>query len=843
VTGSAEVATGAAAPLSVAQEAMWYSSRLAPTQLTYNETVSIHKDGPLDVGALRRAFAEIVRRHEALRTHFEVVAGEPSQVVHPVPSFPLPVVDLSHLSAAEAERQAVRAVAAASQVPYDLRRGPMIRPRLFRFPGEHHRLYLAMHHVGFDGVSLARILLGELVALYDAFAEGLPSPLADPPTRYVDYARWEQEWIAQPRAERRLNYWVEHLTPPPALPIPLDHPRPEASRLGGGAVSVSIPAEQVESLRRLGQGNGASLFQVFVACWALLLGRYSGRSEVVFATAADLRQRPEFLSLVGCCVTPLVLRIELDEDPSIAELITRVRNELLDSLDNLVPFERVVRRLPPAAERQGNPIYQTMIVLEPATENPDPSWSLHQIDGLLADAVGSYKLDLELQLDERADGNLDGQLIFNRDLFERATAERLAAHFERICAAVAAEPEVRAAAVPMLTEPEERRHLIEWNSTAVEFPSGSVADLVAARAAAQPDAVAVAEGETSITYAELERRAEEVAGTLRDAGVAEGDVVALLARPSIDLAVGALGILKVGAAHLLLDPDQPADRLDAVVADAGAGAILRETLDPGRGGTPPEVLAPDPNRARLEGACAVQYADPGADEPLGVVVPHSAVVNVATALAPELELTSDDTTLLLDASVYASPAIALWMPLIAGATIVTAPAAADGAAVSRIVKSEGVTFLAAPPRAWEELIDTGLKPARSLRGLSFGEPLPGSVADAAKGRCRVFWNAYGPAASAGACTLGRVDADGAPTSGRPLANTRVYVLDRDGQPAPIGVTGDLLIAGDTLATGYVARPDLTAATFVETPLDPSPCLRTGARATWRPDATLQLQTP
>jgi non-ribosomal peptide synthetase component F len=835
VTKGSEAGGGAPAPLSVAQEGMWYSSRLAPTQLIYNETSSIHKEGPLDVAALRRAFDEIVRRHEALRTNYEVVDGEPVQVVRPAPTFALPVVDLGHLTPEEAEGQAVRTVAPASRVPYDLRRDSMIRPRLFKFPGEHHRLYLAMHHVAFDGVSLARVVLGELVALYDAFAEGLPSPLPDPPTRYVDFARWEQDWIAKPRAERRLNYWVERLTPPPALPIPLDHPRPEMPKLGGGAVPLSIPPEQVEGLRRIGQAGGASLFQVLAACWALLLGRYSGRSEVVFATAAELRQRPEFRSLVGCCVTPLVLRIAIDGDPSIADLVTRVRNELLDSLDNLVPFERVIRRLPPAAERGGNPVYQTMIVLEPATESPDPSWSLYQMDSLLADAVGSHKLDLELQLDERDDDYLVGRLIFDRDLFDRSTAQRLAAHFEQICAAVAAEPDLRAATVPMLTEAERRRQLIEWNSTTVERPSGSVAGLVAARAAAQPDAIAIADGEASIDYAELDRRAGLVTNSLREAGVGESDVVALLARPSVDLAVGAFGILRAGAAHLLLDPDLPADRLAAVLRDAGAVAILREGL------TDPERIGAD--RAPLEAACAVQYAEPRAGEPLGVVVPHSAVVNVAAALAPELELTADDTTLMLGPSVYRSPTIALWMPLIAGAKIVAAPPGsdADGAAVSALIKSAGITFVAAAPATWETFVETGLKPARSLRGLSFGEVLSDSVAEAARTRCRVFWTAYGPAASAGACTLGRVEAVGAPTAARPVANTRVYVLDRDGQPAPVDVTGELLVAGDSLASSFLGRPELTAETIVETPFAPGPCLRTGAQACWQPDGTLRLR--
>jgi hypothetical protein len=457
-------------PLSVAQEAMWLASRLAPTRLTYNETISIRKDGPLDVPTLRRAWAEIMRRHESLRTNFEVIDGTPMQVVRPVPDFDLPVHDLGDLDPEEAERHAVEITAEAARTPYDLTADRVVRPQLFRFPGEHHRLYLPMHHLAFDGVSFTNVVLPELVAIYDAFGEGRPSPLPEPTTTYRDYARWEQEWIEGKRGRRRLAYQLEHLLPPPELPIPLDHPRREEPCRGGGVTPLAIPAAQVERLRGSGQAGGASLFQVLATCWALLLSRYSGRSEVVFATAADLRQRPEFQGLVGCCVTPSVLRLELGDDLPFAELVTRVRNELLDGLDRLVPFERVVRELPPSEERVANPVYQTMLVLEPATKTPDPSWSLHQIDSAMADAAGSFKLDLELQLDERADGHITGQLVYDRDLFETATAERIGAHWLAIVGAVAADPDISAAAIEMLSPAERRRQEVEWNATAVERP-------------------------------------------------------------------------------------------------------------------------------------------------------------------------------------------------------------------------------------------------------------------------------------------------------------------------------------------------------------------------------------
>ncbi len=439
--------TDAEAPLSVAQEAMWYTTRLHPRWLTYNETVPIYIDGPLDPETLRRSLQEVTRRHESLRTHLPVVGGRPAQVVGEVPEFDMTPVDLGHLAPEEAEEEARRLVAEVSRRPYDLRTDALVRPLLFKLRGDRHRLYLPMHHVAFDGVSLVRVLMPELIALYEAFRTGRPAELPDVQVRYADYARWEQDWIGRPKAERRLNYWVERLSPRSPSDIPLDHDRPEEPKLGGGAIPISLSADQVERLRRLGEEADATLFQVLAAGWALLISHYAEREEVVFATAADLRQRPEFQSLFGCCLTPLVLQVDVDLDAPFADLVRHTRNELLDGLDKIIPFERVVRHLPPADARSGNPVYQTMIVLEPASESPDPAWSLVMIDPLLIDAVRTFKLDLELQLHEETDGALIGQLIYNRDLFERDTVHGFVEHLLAIWTAVAAEPGIRVAKI------------------------------------------------------------------------------------------------------------------------------------------------------------------------------------------------------------------------------------------------------------------------------------------------------------------------------------------------------------------------------------------------------------
>ncbi|HEY4098048.1 MAG TPA: condensation domain-containing protein [Baekduia sp.] len=820
-----------AAPLSVAQEALWYASLLAPNRISYNETVSIRKDGPFDVAAFRRAFDEIVARHEIWRTTFDRVGGVPVQVVAPPSHFDLPLVDLSGLTQEEAEHAAVRLVAETSRVPYDVRRGPLVRPRLIRFPGEHHRLYLALHHVIFDGVSVYRVVLREVIALYDAFAAGEPSPLAAPQAQYADYARWEQEWIAKPRVARRFEHWRERLTPLPALSMPFDHPRPAEPRYRGGVLALSVPREAVDRLRVVGQGAGASLFQVLATTWSLLLGRYSGQDDVVFGTAADMRQRPEFESVVGYCLTPLVMRVDLSGDLPFADLVVRVRNELLDGLDHLVPFERLVRELQPEQPGGGNPIYQTMLVLEPTTAAPDPAWSLHQMEGEIGDAVGTTKLDLELELDERPNGHLAGRLIYDTDLFEPATAARIAEHWSRLVEAVAADPTLTASQIPLLTEAEEHRQLVEWNATATDLPPGGVHERVAARWAA------VSAGGQAVDAAELDARAATIARRLRAAGVVPGDVVACCAPPSIDLIAGALGVLQAGAAHLLLDPDLPVDQLDFLIADSGATALLAA---PGLAATltspparvlvlgedgPEEDLAAEP--AAPDAVCCVQYTD---DPPRAVPLRHAAVVNVATALATDLSLVPADTVLVLPPALYATPVLDLWLPLLAGARIVVAPAeaAADGAQLSRFIKAEGVSFLHASPATWQTLIDTGLKPARSLRGLCSGGPLSPALADAILARCRILWNAYGTAETTEVATLGRVERAQPVTLGRPIANTRAYVLDGAGRPAAVGVPGDLVIAGEGIAGA-----------FVDDPFAPGRAHRTGDRARWLPDGRLQ----
>ena len=771
-------------------------------------------------------------RHESWRTTFDARRADPVQVVHPPPHFELPILDLSHLPRDRAEHRAVAVVAAAARVPYDLSRGPLVRPRLVRFAADEHRLYLSLHHLTFDGVSVNRVILPELAALYDAFAAGLPSPLPQPPAQYAEYARWDRERMDHPRFARRLDHWRRHLARLPTLELPLDRPRSSATEARGGMVTLTVPERTVQRLGTVARYAGSTPFQVLAAAWAELLHRYSGQDEVVFAAVADLRHRPEFESVVGYCVTPVPLRVAVSGDPSFTEMVVRVRNELLDALDHLVPFERVVREL--GAERLdgSNPIYQTMIVLEPPTVTTDPAWSVHQFETEIGDAVGNTKLDLELQLDERPDGSMTGRLIYDRALLDRRTVTRIADHWLRLLAGVAADPAAPLGSVPILTADETASELAEFNATTTDGPARRVHELFEAHASRHPDAPAVVAAGGTATYGELDERGDEIADGLRAAGIGPGDLVAVRNETFADAIAAVLGVLKAGAAYLRLDPSRPAAELDAMAADAGATAI-------------PGASAPaDPRATRLPLAasvCCVHHAPTGTRPAPAVPLRHDAVVNLATAVAGDTGLGPADAILALPSSAAAEP-FELWMALVTGARVVVAPAVAagDGAALSRLIAAEGVTFLHAPPATWETLVETGLRPRRSLTAMSGGDPLGRELADLILSRCRTLWQAYGVPEATVYSTLGRVPPSGLVTIGRPIANTRIHIIDAAGRPAPIGVPGELLIAGAGVAGRYLHGPRPGSDGFVADPLGPGLAYRTGRQARWLARGELEL---
>ena len=449
------------------------------------------------------------------------------------------------------------------------------------------------------------------------------------------------------------------------------------------------------------------------------------------------------------------------------------------------------------------------------------------MEGEIGEAVGTTKLDLELELDERPEGHISGRLIYDRDLFEARTAIRLADHWTRLATAAAAEPGRPLSGVSIAAAADRRRVLVEYNATETERPAATVGELVQGVARSNPQAPAVTAGELTVSYGELERRAARVARGLAASGVHAGDVVAVSATPSVELITGVLGVLEAGATYVLLDPELPPAARDHMVADSGAVIVL------GPDARGPDLGAPA-ERVTPEAGCLIRYVR---GESVGVLGSHAAVVNTVTAVAGEVGLGPGDAVLALPSTLYRGGAIDVWLALTTGARIVVAPpdAAVDGARLAALMASEHISFLHAAPSCWRTLVESGLRATRGLRGLSGGEPLSAELAGAILERCRVLWHGYDSAETGGQATLGRVAADRPVTLGRPVANTRAYVLDDHGEPVPVGVPGELLVAGDGVAGRYLHRPELTAIAFVADPLGDGVAYRTGQRVRWRDD--------
>jgi amino acid adenylation domain-containing protein len=841
-------------PLSPAQEQLWYFSQLAPGNPAYNESVTIRKEGPLDLKSFRAAFNELVRRHEIWRSTFQLFDGEPRQVVHPAPTYELPLLDLSALPRHDAEREATKVAADGAKRPYDLDQGPLVRPLLVRFAEDHHRLYLAMHHLIFDGVSLYRVILPELIALYDAFAAGRPSPLSEPLVQYADYVDWERTEAAGIAYARSLEYWRHRLADAPSLPLPLDHPRPPRQRFRGGMEPLQISKELADRLDRLSRQAGSTFFQVMACAFAVLLSRYSGQEDVVFGTVIDLRDRPEFEAMVGYCLNPLVLRVDLSGEPTFLQLLHQVRETLLDGLEHKVPFQQLVSELHRSRDLGANPMFQTMLVVEPLVATRDPAWSLHQMEAEVGNAVGHAKVDLHIELDRRRDGHVSGRLIYNSDLFERDTARRMVGHWNTLLEGIAAGAILPVSELPLLTEGERDQQLIEWNATAAAFPASScVHELVSAQAQRTPDKAALMFGNEAMTYGELEQRASALADRLRAAGAGPSTIVALCLERSPEMVVAMLGTLKSGSAYLPLDPRYPAERLAFMLQDSGAVVLLtqRSLMDtfPAHGAAtvcvdeqsqPAEQL---PQAAPLTPASSddlayVIYTSGSTGQPKGVAVSHASVVNMMTALARRPGLEPADRFLAVVPYTFDVCGGDVWVTLGVGATLVLASPedAADGSRLGRLIATSGATVMQATPATWQMMLDAGWVGEPGLVALCGGEALTPSLAEALLDRTFALWNMYGPTETTVWSTCERIQRDALITVGRPIANTKLYILDSHLALLPVGVGGELYIGGAGVAREYLNRPELTADRFLPNPFVPGDRIyRTGDRARFLPD--------
>ncbi|HEX6367447.1 MAG TPA: amino acid adenylation domain-containing protein [Longimicrobium sp.] len=854
------------APLSSGQQRLWFLDRFEAVPGLYS-VPGVLRMGPTDPAVLERALNELVRRHESLRTTFAVVNGRPVQVVAPAGRLPLPVDDLAAVPPAEREAAVARAAAAEVARPFDLARGPLFRARLLRLSPAEHVLLLCMHHIVSDGWSL-NVVFRELRELYPAFALGLPSPLPEPELQYADFAEWQREHLAAGALRGQLEWWMEALRDAPAfLELPADRPRPAVQGFRGAVHPLAIDPGVAEGVRSLAREEGATPFMVLLAAFQALLHRYSGQDDLVVGSPIAGRTRRQTEGTVGFFVNTLALRARFGGDPSFRALLRQVKETTLGAYAHQdLPFERLVEEMAPERSLARNPLVQVMFTFQntpgvsgaSVLSDPDPE------DAARTGAT-TAKFDLMLFLGETREG-LGGGLEYRTDLFDPATAARMAGHLCVLLAGAVAHPDRRVSALPLLRA-EERAALLAASRAAPARTEACVHRGFAAQAARTPGAVAVAAADGTLTYARLAARAGALARRLRALGVGPDVPVAVCLERSALGVTALLAVLEAGGACVPLDPAYPAERLAFMRADAGARLVLtRAALRASVAAPGVRVIALDEAPAEDEGWAEVAGgAEPGPESlayvvytsgstgrPKGVALPHR---TLAALVAWQLEGAGAPARTLQLAPVSFDVSLQeTFVALCSGSTLVVAPEEArrdprvllrllDQAAVERLFLPPSILHLlaAAPagapvPGALREVVSAGDALRVTDAVAAFFGRLPGAV----------LRNQYGPSETH---VVTEQVLDGVPAGwpalvplGRPVAGAAAYVLDGAGSPVPAGVAGELYLGGPGVARGYHGRPALTAERFVPDPFGaPGGRLyRTGDRARRRADGVLEF---
>ncbi len=847
-------AESATAPLSFGQQRLWLVDQVQPGSPFYNIPAAMRLRGNLDVAVLRHSLQEIVRRHAALRTTFATQAGQPVQVVTPTLELELPLMDLSDQPSAEREAQAQQLMRSETQRPFDLARGPLIRVLLLRLDARDHILVITLHHIIGDGWSTS-VLLRELAALYPAFAAGQPTPLAELPIQYADYAVWQRARLQGETLERLLAYWRERLgNNPPALELPSDQPRlaTHAFTAPAGKLPLRFANLLTQQLLALSKQEGATLFMTLLAAFQVLLFRYSGQPTIVVGSPIANRNRDELEGMIGFFNNMLALRADLSADQPFRALLQQLRETTLGAYEHQdLPFEMLLEELRPAQSPNRAPLFQVMFVLQnmprPAVEHAGLTLSPMEIDN------GTARFDLTLSLRETPQG-LAGSLRYNSDLFSEATMSRMLGHYQQLLEAICADPSQAVGRLPLLLTAERRLLLSEWQPPAVQPPAVCLHQLISAQAARTPDAPALALLRTGtllhLSYAELEQHAARVAAQLLNLKLPPEALVAVDIEPGPDLVVALLGVLKAGAACLLPDPANP-----SWPQAAGVQLLLcsreREVVPPGLPLlTLDAALAASPSElgevtvAPEHLASVALLRQPGAS-PSSVELTHRALVSRVLALGTQLGLAAGDTFLALTPAPSALTPLELLLPLTLGARLafIASDAANSADGLPGALATLAAQVMLSSPAVLHTLLAAGWPGDPALTVLCDGEQLPPDLAEAIGGRVAKLHALHGTAATGAWALIG--DPAAAPALARALPGGRLYLLDAAQQPVPVGIPGTVYLAGDQLVRGYRQHPALTAERFGPTPagLDIQAAgvlYNTGERARYRPDGRLEL---
>ncbi len=874
------------APVSLVQQRLWVLDQLQPGNAAYNLAAPLRIRGAYRAEALAHSLAQLMQRHETLRTTFDMIDGEPVQIIHPTLEVPLTEVDLTHLPPDEREAEAIRLAGEESKRPFDLQQGPLLRVLLVRLAADDHLLLICMHHIISDDWSMG-IFIQEMSHFYIA-AAGETAVLPEMPIQYGDFARWQREHFQSELLNKQLAFWREQLAASdagqrqlPVLQMPTDRPRPAEQTFAGSKEPVHIPPALAQKLHRLSQQENVTLFMALLAAFQTLLYRYTGQDDLIVGMPIAGRRQRETEGLIGYFVNTLALRTDLSGDPTFRELLQRVRPVVLGALDNQdLPVEKIIEVLKPERDLSRPLLFQTMLILRTA---PKPALALPGLEIKPVDAAAhTAQVDLTLSLTDTADG-LIGSLEYNTDLFDRGTMQRFLSHFQVLLDGIVADPDRRLSDLPWLTVVETQQLLYAWNP-ANPFPwqEKYVHQQFAAQARRTPVHTAVEGSGESLTYADLNQRANQLAHHLRRLGVRPETTVGIYIPRSIDQSVAMLGVLKAGGAYVPLDPDYPEERLAFMLADAGISVLLTQqnviaaaqwhqarqrplqivcldsdwtTISEAAADAPQPVLHPD-------NLAYIIYTSGSTGRPKGVCVTHRSLMNYLTAVLPPLDIQPEDRVLNFASISFDATTEELYPVWLSGATVVLRPERiAPHLEFSDFVAQNQITVLSLPTPFWHEWVYQlsllaeeahALPSSVRLVLLNAAEPAPDRYALWRRlGGDAVRWiNTYGPTEITVTATLYEPITQEQKEKqwprmpiGRPLANCSLYVLDAKMKPVSVGVPGRLFIGGGGVTRGYLERPSLTAERFLPNPFSQVSGERlydTGDLVRYLPDGNLEF---
>jgi amino acid adenylation domain-containing protein len=849
--------------LSAAQEGIWIATQLQREEPLYNESFTIHINEYVDLVALEQALNVFIERHSALRSGFVKTDSGIAQQVQKPARLQLQFIDLRSIAEGKRESEFSRRAGKEARHLFDLGQSPLMRAALFQLAQDKFRLYLVNHHIIADAYSLYEVLRPELQALYRQISNDKPVEVPPPSGQYANYVRWQSEYLAGKTVDEDRAYWERQLTGITPLELPTDRPRPSVCTFRGRFERFSLPKKLSTALAELGQRNGVTMYMLLLAAFNVMLWRYTNQEDIAVGTVKLDRHRPELESVFGLFLNTLVIRTRLEDNPRFDELLKRVRETALDAYEHYrYPFSKLVEHFQTSRDLSRHPLFQVAFVMEPALAIDTSEWLVSQLD--VQD--GTSKFDLTLELEAREEGII-GRFEYSTDLFERATIERMIGHFQVLLESIVENPARRLSDLPLLPVAERQKLLVEWNDTSVPFPREKcIHELFEEQVTRTPNAVAVVDEETNLSYGELNSRANQLANYLLARGAGPETFVGLYLQRSVDLVVATLGILKAGAAYVPLDPSYPAERLRFMLEDAPVSVIVtQQSLIASLPSSAADHICLDREHERIsrespqnptrqtspDNTAYVIYTSGSSGKPKGVMVHHRAV-NRLICNTDYVSLNASDCVAQVSNISFDAASFELWGALLNGArlVVIVRESLLSAEHFAQRVREHKVNTLFLTTALFNQFARSRSEIFSDMRNVLFG----GEIADPSA-IARVLdinpperlIHVYGPTEATTFATWYEVaecnDEGRSIPIGRPIRNTQIFVLDQHLNPAPVGVPGELYIGGDGVAQGYLNRPDLTAERFISNPFGDDlekRLYKTGDRVRYLPDGNIEF---